>query len=211
MSLTLSYSYNMVESTKKKDLKSALENLRICRLIPESLEDDLLVYEMRLNWTKMSDSDKIALVMSEAEIRIIRWHKENQCQKTKTYDQWKRSLREHFKTEKMSLAEFCDLKREKEETIAEFLARLLEASKSLEISKGDRNKLIKRAIRSEDQIIRAILVMSDDIDEKLIQKIKEFKKDPKLNCDFCKKQGYDESSFWKKQKGREKRSRRNKK
>ena len=96
--------FNMVESTKneaKEELKTTLTRLALYRLKPETIEDDLLVMEMKADWREKDDKQKIYHALSEADVRILRWHKSLEVGESMKYEEWAQSLRKKFGKKKI--------------------------------------------------------------------------------------------------------------
>ncbi|KAI4293340.1 hypothetical protein PAPHI01_2614 [Pancytospora philotis] len=135
----------MVEklNSSSGDLVERVSQIRICKVCAGSLEDDLLVMEMRVGWTALSDAQKIKQAVADAEVAITRWHKGHQLGAAISYEGWVDALKKEFGAGKMSLGEYASQRQGLKERASVFVKRMTKLGDSLGLSRGDPLSVIK--------------------------------------------------------------------
>lgn len=171
--------FNMVEDTEKNSVKTiieSIEKLRITKLKPETLEDDLLVMEMKVEWKAKTEWEKICFAISEADLRIMRWHKEKGFEATTGFAEWASLLKETFGPKKISAGEFSRMRRKKGEVTSSFIKRMLECGKRVRIPEDEKLSIIREAIDENNPVILSLILTSKTLNEELILNIEEMER-----------------------------------
>jgi hypothetical protein len=180
LSTPSSQASDMVESWNGLDsVVKSVENMRICKLRRDFLEEDILAMELSLRWKNFNEDEKISNAVCNAEYAIMRWHVDMmEMNETPTsFKEWKSKLFEKFGRNDMSEAEYARVTQGNSEKLSDYITRMEDLGIRLGIEEKRRFGFILAGISKNFLVLKTQLAFEKKVTPAIMAIIRNLEKD----------------------------------
>ena len=166
----------MVENRKQNDSDKFKEIIsRLDKISIKNLEIEITRREFNLQFSRMSDAEKLSDILCQGEDDLIRWHLDefkNKKLQEIDYESWKDKAVEAF-AKTISLSDFLEKKQLRMESAVEYFKNMERFGKQLKLKEDMILEIAKKGLIKNKLEIRLAICGEKKITKKLYEKIKE--------------------------------------